>query len=278
MDIELNKVLLDLKIDFNKTIIERVNGSGSICNNFDLSARDFIRFSKEDFSDNSKKGLINALTNTKRAIDCQIDNVLVEFGIGFEKIDSASEVFVKNVIGTKIDVSYKLKLIQALGFAPSNLTSKVRTLRNKLEHYYKIPSKSVIEEAIEIAELFILSIESKTKFYDSHFIISSLNFFEKDILDDMKKGKYCIVEPQHFSTQISVDFNFHDKQVIITPVKENIKKKRITITPSSTLYYYFLRILNYLDDQFDCEISIKDLLKYCNHPLPEKNIKIAEYY
>lgn len=278
MGIELTPLLLDLKIDFSKTILERITGSGSNCNNFELSARDFIRFAKEDFSDSSKKGLINSLTNCKRAIDCQIDNTLEEFGIGFEKIDNSAELFVNKILKNNNDIAYKLKLIQALGFAPGILTSRIRNLRNKLEHFYKIPTKKEVEEAIEIAELYIMSIESKTKFYDYHFIISSQNFLSVDKIEEMKKNNYNIIDPQSFSTQLSIDFTFIHKKVELSPIKENKKLKKIIIKPNDTLYYFLLRLLNYLDDKFDCETALKDFIKYCGHPIPEKNINLAEYY
>ena len=44
--------------------------------------------------------------------------------------------------------------------APSFLGSKIRLLRNKLEHEYAIPKKKEIKEAVEIAELFINATEN----------------------------------------------------------------------------------------------------------------------
>ena len=128
----------ELKIDFTSTIIAYDSGSGSE-NPFELSARDFLRFAKSDFKSNDKKGNINALTNAKRAIDCQIDAALTMFGIQYDKIPNSTNRIIELTGLMSLDLPHKLKLIQAVDFAPSGLISKTRTLRNKLEHYYQIP-------------------------------------------------------------------------------------------------------------------------------------------
>jgi hypothetical protein len=59
-----SEILLELGIDFSKTILQKLGG-GSATANSELSPKDFIRFSKQDFSEKNKKGLINSLTNVK---------------------------------------------------------------------------------------------------------------------------------------------------------------------------------------------------------------------
>lgn len=271
------KILFDLKIDFSKTIIERIGG-GSLNTSTELTPKDFIRFSKQDFIGKDKRGLINSLTNAKRAIDCQIDNVLNEFGIEPDNIEKVSESLINKLNLNQKELPYKLKLVHALGLSPGSLIAKVRNLRHKLEHYYRIPNDIEVEEAIEIAELFIYSIESKTKILDEHFIISSTNFSQIDTLKDLKLKKYNILNPKHFETQISVIFFSHDKKIEIIPTKELKSQKKIYLTAKDSLYYYFLRLINNLDEKVECEEDLKMLLKYCEHPIPEKNIKLAEYY
>jgi len=271
------QILLDLKIDFSKTIIERLGG-GSLGTNTELTPKDFIRFSKQDFAAKDKKGLINSLTNAKRAIDCQIDNVLIEFGIEPDSIEKASESLINEIKLNQKDLPFKLKLVQALGLSPGNLTAKVRNLRHKLEHYYKVPKDIEVEEAIEIAELFILSIESKTKILDDHFVISSANFKHIDTLKELKTKKYDILNPKHFETQICVNFMPYHKKIEIAPLKELKTLKKINLTAKDSLYYYFIRLVNHLDEQVECEEDLKLLLKHCGHPIPSKNVVMAEYY
>jgi hypothetical protein len=268
------KSVLELKIDFGNLILVRMGGE-SLSNDTELSPRDFIRFSKEDIKEETLKGLINSLTNAKRAIDCQIDNVLIEFGLENDKIDKASENLINDLNLQKKDLPYKLKLVQALGFAPGGLTAKVRSLRNKLEHSYKIPKRNEVDEAIEIAELFILSIESKMKMLDDHFVLSSTNFQH---YDDPEKFKKNLLNPIMFTSQISVKFWPYTKLIEVTPIQNSKTKKKIIYKCDSSLYYYYLRLMNHLGERIDSEDDIKLILKHCNHPIPSTNIKFAEFY
>lgn len=277
MDKVFTQILLDLKIDFSKTIIERLGG-GSLGTSTELTPKDFIKYSKQDFTAKDKKGLINALTNAKRAIDCQIDNVLTEFGINPYKIEKAAESLINEIGLNQKDLPFKLKLVQALGLSPGNLTAKVRNLRHKLEHFYKAPTDIEVEEAIEIAELFILSIESKTKILDDNFIISSTNFKHINTIKDLKTKKYDILNPKHFETQISVNFMSYQKKIEVIPLKELKNINKIILTANDSLYYYFIRLINHLDEQVECEEDLKMLLNYCEHPIPTKNVFLAEYY
>lgn len=268
------KTVLGVKIDFANLIIIRMGGQ-SVDNNSELTPKDFIRFSKEDIKEETVKGLINSLTNAKRAIDCQIDNVLVEFGIDNDKIYKVSEHLIYDLNLQKKDLPYKLKLVQALGFAPSGLTAKVRNLRNKLEHYYKIPKHEEVDEAIEIAELFILSIESKMKMLEDHFTLSSTNFQE---YEDPEKYKKNLLNPIIFTSQISIKFWLYEKSIEVIPIQNLKTNKKIIYKCDNSLYYYFIRLMNHLDNRIDSEEDIKLILKHCNHPIPLANIKFTEFY
>jgi len=43
---------------------------------FEISAKEFLTFAKSDFEDNDEKGLINALSNAKRAISNRMDEMI----------------------------------------------------------------------------------------------------------------------------------------------------------------------------------------------------------
>jgi len=160
-----------LKIDFSTAVIEREGGS-EISTDFDIEPRHFLRFAKSDFKTQELKGYVNALTNAKRAIDCQIDSAFAMFGITYDKIPKISQKIVDVEDFETSDLAYKLKLIKALDFAPSGLISKARLLRNRLEHYYQKPLKNEISEAIELAELFILSVENRTRIIENNFYLT----------------------------------------------------------------------------------------------------------
>ena len=79
-----------------------------------------------------------------------------------EATRSFAPIYIKEVINEfEKDISYnntlsfKLRFIQALEIAPTFLISKIRKLRNKLEHEYIVPKENEAKETIEIAGFFI---------------------------------------------------------------------------------------------------------------------------
>ena len=145
------------KIDWCNTIIERSIGTLD-SHHFQIASRDFLMFSNEDFKSGGVRGLVNALTNAKRAIDCQTDTVLKSFG--YDPTEPFNEIVSKyirqyQVKFGKLDTILKLKLLQSLDVAPSVLVSTIRNLRNLLEHQYLLPKENEVREALELANLFI---------------------------------------------------------------------------------------------------------------------------
>ena len=247
-----------LKIDFTSTIIELDSGSGTE-NPFDLSARDFLRFAKFDFKSNDKKGNINALTNAKRAIDCQIDSAFTIFGIEYDKIPNSSNKIIELSGLKNLDLPHKLKLIQAVDFAPSGLISKTRTLRNKLEHYYKIPEKEEVHDAIELAELFVLSIESHIKIIQDSFIIT----------DKLKHN-----ENIKLNNCVKVDFNYELKEINLRFYNEKEKTETIKLNQNDEVFYVFIKLINNIPEQIELENSLKIFLKMIEHPIPEIDVRL----
>ncbi|MBN2611780.1 MAG: hypothetical protein JXB00_09525 [Bacteroidales bacterium] len=253
----------DLKIDFNKTIIESWDIDNSGCP-FEIKPKDFLRFAKQDFKENTKKGNINSLTNSKRAIDCEIDTALSTCGIDFDNISVSSEALIK-MSNIDKNLSYKLQLISSLNFAPSGLISKVRTLRNEMEHYYQNPSKDDVKDALELSELFIRSVDSKINDLTDGFIICDQNNYSYD-------------SKQHrniYNNAIFFKYDFKNKLIAITLIKnKKWEKQPYKIDQNVFEYYFVMNILNNMFDEFDLLSSLVLFLRYINHPIPEKHIKI----
>lgn len=77
---------MDSKIEIIKFLEEHIEdlmssgGSGSSLSqpNFDITPRDFLDFAEKDLEQpNSIHSLVNATSNLKRAIDCQLDSFLI---------------------------------------------------------------------------------------------------------------------------------------------------------------------------------------------------------
>lgn len=141
-------------------------------NEFDINQYEFLEFAKNDFKNGDRQGLINSLSNSKRAIDCQVDKILLFFGINSKKWNLRN-------------FPSKVKLLQDIGIITPRIVEKVIRTRNILEHEYKCPKKEEVENAIDIATLFIESSNGRLNilndleiFYDEGLIeiLNNRNF------------------------------------------------------------------------------------------------------
>lgn len=254
----------DLKIDFADSFVDRFGG-GELSYRFEIKPKEFLRFAKSDFDDANKKGELNALTNCKRAIDCQIDSVLDFFQIDYSNIPDSANQLIQLTSYFKEDISQKFKLIGALDFAPSLIISDVRRLRNILEHHYKRPSKKEIKDAIELAELFISAVENKTKFIEDGFTLS-----------DCKKHSFLEKEYREFyKTGLDIEYNQTKRCFILIPLIENKRQDQIEINSSMPEFYFLVRIFVNINDEYELRMSLILFLKYLNHPIPEKHVKMT---
>ena len=119
---------------------------GNLNGDFDIEPLEYLKFAKLDYREGTTKGLVNAL------------------GYDYKKFDEYNAYkdtkrFIKeNFENSECDgLTERIKLIEILEIAPVFLISKIRTLRNKVEHEYTLPTKEEVKEAIEISELFINS-------------------------------------------------------------------------------------------------------------------------
>ena len=117
---------------------------------FEITAKDFLIFAKSDFKGNGEKGLINALSNSKRAISNRMDELI--------KLSCLHNISSKE----RWNIPTKMDKLSAIGiFVPRLLQRKITSIRNLLEHEYIRPKSSQeVEDVIEIAELFLVSTEN----------------------------------------------------------------------------------------------------------------------
>jgi len=106
---------------------------------------EFISFAEEDLDSFLNHKYINALSNAKRALDCQTDRLLKLLGYYKESQDKFWG-FPK-----KIEVLQRFQII-----APRVL-NKINKTRNLMEHQYVKPNGEQVEDFLDIVSLFIAS-------------------------------------------------------------------------------------------------------------------------
>ena len=75
-DIPLNEFLNLMASQADRIEVELGSGTSLEYDGFDINASEFMKYAEMDLDQGTTQGLVNALTNAKRAIDCQIDSVL----------------------------------------------------------------------------------------------------------------------------------------------------------------------------------------------------------
>jgi len=83
---KLKDLIQKADLDWSKLIVHLESDFISFSHEFPLDPKDFLTFAKKDFFAADTRGLVNALSNAKRAIDCQTDSILIALGFGKKKV------------------------------------------------------------------------------------------------------------------------------------------------------------------------------------------------
>lgn len=109
---------------------------------------DYLEFSKNDLkalsSVNDAHLAVNSISNSKKAIDCRIEDILCYWGI--------SHADKKNA---RLGFPDKIKILSKMGINTPKLIEEINRYRNKVEHYFVEPNSADATEFYEIAELYI---------------------------------------------------------------------------------------------------------------------------
>jgi hypothetical protein len=142
---------------------------------YSLMPRDFLMFAKADLGQSDLRGLINSISNAKRAIDCQTDYFVSGLGLDPDHLQSqlGKENLKREFSGIDPDQPTSFKLLAYLGIIPPTIVQKTRKIRNVLEHEYKKPSKGSASNAIDVAELYVGNCEGLMKLMWPHIILGS---------------------------------------------------------------------------------------------------------
>ncbi len=152
---------------------------------FELFARDYLKFAEEGLNNGSNLSLINCVSNLKRAMDCQIDTFFSMVNL-YEYISKRNLKFEK-----------KLSFIEEIGLFSSRSLSKLNTIRNKMEHLYEVPKIIEIELYFELVHALVKSLEIAISLLEWHSSLVFLIF--EDIENQEGERGY-----------ITFDYNFEE--------------------------------------------------------------------
>lgn len=187
-----------MKIEINKFFEENINfifassGGGSVASlpDFELTPRDFIAFAENDLQGElTPYTLVNATSNLKRAVDCQLDFILI-----FLNLDS---LYRKKRLG----IDRKLGFLSKAGIFAARSIEKLNRLRNRLEHHYEIPDIKDVDVYFDLVSAFVSIGES--------YIVSILNNGKIEFVDERsKKNEYGVnseVNVKHPRIKLNLD-------------------------------------------------------------------------
>lgn len=143
---------------------------GSFCLvDMGVSPIEFLCQAEDDFLGGGLSAAVNCITNAKRAIVGQVDQILLSFGYESKRWNTEK----------------KLTKLKELGVLAPTVLRKLVDARNLLEHEYKLPSKEQVEDYLDIAAIFVLGAASQfhpfsdeidISFSDNFVLTGSLEF------------------------------------------------------------------------------------------------------
>ncbi|HEX8635901.1 MAG TPA: hypothetical protein VF703_17255 [Pyrinomonadaceae bacterium] len=166
-----NQFFRTVNFDWDRLRVE-MDSDISLDYEFDIEPEQFLKFAELDIGGNNERAYVNALSNSKRAIDCQVDKILHCF-----KLNAKRQNF-----------PAKIEILKELGIVAPRILRKVINKRNYLEHEYKSPEKEEVEDAIDVATLFIEASDRTLHVFLNRFTLGD----EENMLDEAHRFKHCV--------------------------------------------------------------------------------------
>ena len=188
--------------------IERDASSGSDINIpvYDISAEELLVFAENAIISGTKEGVVNAISNLKRALDYEMDMFL--------ECINLKRIFDKK----NLKFEKKTQFLADIGLFPIQSINKLNMMRNKLEHEYRMPEISdlhtyyeLVWSVVKIVELYlellyingeinlVLHIESNKYYFTIKHNVKECRF--KFEVIDWTKGK------EKLAKQLDVSLN-----------------------------------------------------------------------
>lgn len=140
-------------------------GSGFYCHSLDgdwTSSDEYLAWAKKGLDEGGQKGRSDTVTYAKRAVCRTIDSILLRHHM---------RVLLQKSYPERMDA-----LVQIGLSVPDIVHDLVIDPRNQIEHEYRLPTVDQARHAIELAELFLTSIEQEIALYPPVLLWPGLNY------------------------------------------------------------------------------------------------------
>lgn len=196
INLEYLSLFLKGELDSNNVI--------TITTGFDITPTKFFKYAEYDLTTKYDHYLINSLSNTKRAIDCQLDSLFIAFGLDEKSKDWHFPT--------------KINYLNSIGIISPRILKKINKRRNLLEHEYKYPNEEEVEDALDVAELFIrytnkylLRAHSEIDLYydleeETYFLSAKLDWENKKLCFETRKR----IDKEELNKEISASQKEYD--------------------------------------------------------------------
>jgi hypothetical protein len=149
--------------------------------NLEVKPQDFLLQAEKDLE---AKVYTNCLSNSKRALDGQINSILIALGF-------------KNKL--RKDVPTKLKFLNNFGIVAPRILNKINTVRNIFEHEFKMPENDLVEDFLSVTSLFIANTNHFiTKFTRNFTIVNDDIGIHVNIYRDYKNSQIKLDDQRHY--------------------------------------------------------------------------------
>lgn len=180
---------------------------------FDILPQEFLKYAEIDLTLNHDHKFINALSNSKRALDCQLDLLLLSFG--FYKISQ------KKMWGfpTKLDI------IEKIGLLAPRILRKINKQRNLLEHQFVKPTQEQVEDMLDISMLFIASTDKFIMKFTPTVKFENEKCGAKYVLNNNYKESRIVVREFSYNDSLRTDLLDNIDSEDIVPKTKNSWKQ-----------------------------------------------------
>jgi len=190
MELKTKKLLEHL--DSNNTNWS-LSTSSKLESDFSISPHDFLKYAEDDLTSKLEHNYINALSNSKRALDCQLDLILLSFG--FYKI-SQDKMW---------GFPTKLNLIEKIGLLAPRILRKINKQRNLLEHKFIKPTHEQVEDMLDISMLFIASTDKFIMNFKSTVCLKNPSLQKQFVINNDYKNCRIGVREYELNNSLSTD-------------------------------------------------------------------------